>query len=152
MFVTSLLQLTAFFTYSQSWLYPPPVQDRGREVRQFNELGNVTGHEVCCNHLVLNGRPLDYYAFSLESKGKLQLVKGGSETSEAIRIPFTIQLRREGKIIDLTPAGIPTQDLFEIEISKILALGREGDQLIITPVHAIDVKAKRILKLLPPGC
>ena len=40
------------------------------------------------------------------------------------------------------------KELYEVEISKVLAFGQPGDQLIIDPASPEYWKAKRILKLV----
>lgn len=103
-----------------------------------------------CNPLVLNGKPLDYTRFSIMSKGILTVVEGNPESPEAVKIPFTVYLRRDGEIITQGKSD-PGQEVYEIEISEVLSLAKDGDHLLIVPVRESDWKAKRIIKVID-GC
>lgn len=102
------------------------------------------------NPLLLNGKPLEYADFSGASKGVLTVVEGNPESPAATKIPFMIYLRRDGVIIKQGKSDI-NREVFEIEISTVLALAKNGDHLIIAPARKKDCKAKRILRVLG-GC
>ncbi|HZX73694.1 MAG TPA: hypothetical protein VFE57_04685 [Cyclobacteriaceae bacterium] len=134
----------------QAWI---PSYFQAMQVQQNNELkGNTTGgaSEFYCNPLVLNGKFLDYNKFTISSKGTLSVVKGNPNDVKAEKVPFRVMIRREGKLI--TVIDFSGKGLYEVEISKVLASAKAGDQLIIDPVNPKDWKAKRILKLLDTNC
>lgn len=102
------------------------------------------------NPLLLNGKPLEYADFSGASKGMLTVVEGNPESPTTTKIPFMIYLRRDGAIIKQGKSDI-NREVFEIEISEVLALAKNGDHLIIAPARKKDCKAKRILRVVG-GC
>lgn len=130
-------------------------QDRAKEVMQDNEYTS-TGYEqgeFLSNPLMLNGKPLDYGAFNLESKGELTVIKEAAKTGQTTQVPFNMYLRRNGNkvLIPGMERSDPTQ--IKIDISVILRNAKPGDQLVIEPVKKEDGFAKRILKLLGSnGC
>jgi bla regulator protein blaR1 len=108
---------------------------------------NAEGGEtpIYANPILLNGQPLDYSTFSIKSKGTLTLMKGKPTSSEAIKIPFRVYLRRNGVIVYEKKSA---SKLTQIEISEVLALSKAGDQIIINPTEKADYKAKRIINVL----
>ncbi len=108
-----------------------------------NEEGRDT--PIYENPLLLNGQPLDYGTFSIKSKGVLTLMKGKPTSTDAVKIPFRIYLRRNGIVIYEKKSATK---LTQIEISEVLALSKVGDQIIINPTEKVDYKAKRIINVL----
>jgi hypothetical protein len=108
---------------------------------------NAEGGEtpIYANPILLNGQPLDYSTFSIKSKGTLTLMKGKPTSSEAIKIPFRVYLRRNGVIVYEKKSA---SKLTQIEISEVLALSKTGDQIIINPIEKADYKAKRIINVM----
>jgi hypothetical protein len=104
------------------------------------------------NPIMLCGEPLNYNTFNITAKGELALVNGNPEVSEPSKIPFTVQLHRNGSVLKRPELDFLNQELYEIEISEVLAYARHGDHLIINPTRLIDWKAKRIIRLSEPGC
>jgi hypothetical protein len=145
--------LSAFFSYAQSLtsLYSSDHSEKGREVMQDNEFeGSETRQSstIYCNPLLLDGHSLEYGTFTIYTKGELALITGKPESSWSTKIPFFIRLRRGGKIVNNKNMDFLHKQLYEIEISTVLAFSQLGDQLIITPVNKVDWKAKRILKII----
>ena len=135
--------LTSFYTLNSN--------EKAKEVMQNNEFerGEIRPAEnIHCNPLLLDGHSLDYGAFTINSRGVLALITGEPESAGSAKIPFSIQLRRVGKIIEDQSMDFLHRQLYGIEISTVLAFSRPGDQLIITPVNKVDWKAKRILKII----
>lgn len=108
---------------------------------------NDEGREtpIYANPILLNGQPLDYSTFSIKSKGTLTLMKGKPTSSEAVKIPFRVYLRRNGMIVYEKKS---VSKLTQIEISEVLALSKAGDQIIINPTEKADYKAKRIINVM----
>jgi len=111
-----------------------------------SEIGQ--SENIYCNPLLLDGRLLDYGNFTIATRGELELIKGDPASSGSTKIPFFIRLRRDDKIINNKHMDFLDKQLYEIEISTVLAFSKPGDQLIITPVNKVDWKAKRILKII----
>ena len=115
-----------------------------------SELGQ--GENIYCNPILLDGKPLNYNNFSLETKGELSLVSGDPNVTTPVRIPFYLQIRRNGYIVQSFELYFLNQELYEIEISKVLLYARQGDHLIINPTRQQDWKAKRVIKLIDSDC
>lgn len=98
-----------------------------------------------CNSLTLDGNAFNYNGFSLESKGELKLVKGEPKGSKTVEISFYLRLRRNGMLVPLTCG----EDVIysKAEVSTILKVAQNGDELIIEPVNKEDWPAKRIVKI-----
>lgn len=127
--------------------------DRAKAVIQDNEYTS-TGYEqgnFYSNPLMLNGEPLDYNVFNVESKGELTVIKGAAITGKTTQVPFYVYLRRDGNKVSIP--GYERSDISQtkIDISQILRYAKPGDQLVIEPVNKEDGPVKRILKLLG-GC
>jgi len=133
---------------------PMQVQGMVKLVMHDNEFEkNKLGDDenIFANPLQLNGKMLDYNTFTISSKGKLSVVKGNPNDSKAEKILFAIKVRRDGKVINII--DFSGKGLEDIEVSKILATARKGDQLIIDPINKKDWKAKRILNIIAlAGC
>ena len=139
----------ASFTRAQSFRsfnsFPNPncleLQNRNHE---FAYSGQPEGI-FYCNPLMLEGAKLDYFAFGLESKGELKLIKGDAKSDAIVEIPFYLHLRRNGVTVT-HPCGEGV--IFsKVEISAILKVAQDGDELIVEPVNKEDWPAKRIVKI-----
>ena len=94
---------------------------------------------------MLAGVAFDYNAFTLESKGELTLIKGDPKSGKVVEIPFYLNLRRNGMLLT-HPCGEGV--IFsKAEISTILKIAQNGDELIVEPVKKEDWPAKRIIKI-----
>jgi hypothetical protein len=102
-----------------------------------------------CNPLMLEGVAFNYNAFTLKSKGDLKLIKGETKSSKIVEIPFYLHLRRNGMLVP-HPNGEGVI-YSKAEISTILKIARDGDELIVEPVNKEDWPAKRIVKIRD-GC
>jgi hypothetical protein len=149
-----LVGLTVCFSYGQSLTSFNPLKsnEKAKEVMQANEFERgeigLTGDTYYCNPLLLDGKSLDYGNFTINTKGELALLRGALKSSKATKIPFFVHLRRDDKILDDKNMDFLNKEYYEIEISKVLAFSKPGDQLIIDPVNKEDWLAKRILKLI----
>jgi hypothetical protein len=128
--------------------------DRAKKVMQDNEfvIGATSVGNFFANPIRLNGQPLDYNTFSMQSTGELTLVKGAPVSNTTVQIPFYIYLRRNGTIVKLDDEEALQSRHIKIDISTILKFALPNDQLIIEPVNKEDWQAKRILKMLSGGC
>lgn len=142
------------FFYLQDSVKTSYNTNRAKEVMQDNEfvISTAAVGKFFDNPLLLEGKALDYYSFSLKSEGELTLIKGAALTGDTVQIPFYVYLRRNGTIIQLHGEEKLKLKHITIDISKILKSAEPGDQLIIEPVNKEDWQAKRILKLLNGGC
>ena len=85
------------------------------------------GLKFSATPLVLDGKPLDYQSFNLETSGQLTLVVGNPPE----QVPFYVQLRpQDHHIPDLNYLN---RSVYSIEVSNIIANAKGGDLLIITP-------------------
>ena len=116
---------------------------------EYVDRGEAIGN-FYCNPLRLAGSVFDYNTFTLESKGELTLVKGDSKTGKMVEIPFSVYLRREGKLI----AGSCVDGVVytKIEVAAILAYAEKGDELVVEPFNNEDWPAKRIVRIEWRGC
>ncbi|MFC5410255.1 hypothetical protein ACFPMF_13095 [Larkinella bovis] len=114
------------------------------------------------NALRLNGFPLDYGWFSIQSRGKLSIVEGDADENQTARIPIRVYLKRGKTIVTPDRAG-GCQGATEVDLAEIMSLARAGDELVVEPVRKEDAMAKRVIFLklfwfLPnknvkgPGC
>ena len=100
---------------------------------------------------MLNGKPIDYDAFNVQSKGELTVIKGGTITGVTMQVPFNAYLRRDGNKVLIPGKEKSSIGQIKMDISEILQHAKPGDQLVIEPVNKEDGHVKRILKLLD-GC
>jgi hypothetical protein len=160
-FTTTVAKTQNLESYAQMTTIPffralarPPRLTHAQEVMQDNELQcNKIGQDAnfYTNPLQINGLMLDYDTFDLTTKGVLTVVKGNPATKEAQAIPFTISIRRNGKVLKDKNKAFLNKTLYKIDLSEIFPFNEHGDILIINPTRKADWKAKRLLKLLG-GC
>ena len=150
--VISLISLVVVFIISlgfgQDSSPTPQYQDN-----EFERSVVGQTEDVHCNPLLLDGQPLDYEAFNLESTGELTMVIGDPNNPDSQRIPFSVQLRSNGsvgQISDLKNYRVHTVE--SLEVSEILANAKGGDMLIITPSLPQYWKAKRIIMVKNSKC
>jgi hypothetical protein len=149
-----------FFTCctSLSWAQPfrefssfvnPACAEQEKRDNEFAYTGQPNGI-FYCNPLMLGDMAFNYNAFTLESKGELRLTKGESKSGKEVEIPFYLRLRRNGILV--THACSEGVIFSKVEISVILKVAQDGDELIIEPVNKEDWPAKRIVKIGGDGC
>jgi hypothetical protein len=157
--LTLLTVIIGSRTFAQDFLSlnlfsKPQNPDRVKQVTQDNEYAS-TGYELGIfyrNPLMLNGKPLDYNTFNVESKGELTVIKGETVTGKTTQVPFHVYLRRDGYKVLIPGSQGSDKSQIKIDISQILQHAKPGDQLVIEPVNKEDGPAKRILKLLGGNC
>jgi hypothetical protein len=118
---------------------------------EYTNTGYETGNFLS-NPLRLNGKPLDYSDFGMESTGELTVIKEATIHGKTIQVPFYLYLRRNGNKVFIP--GNERSDLtrVKINISEILRFAKHGDQLVIEAVRKEDGAVKRILKIPGRGC
>ena len=124
---------------------------REKEVIQNNEYV-TTGYEkgiFISNPLMLDGKPLEYSEFNIQSKGELTVCKGTAIKGQTTQIPFYVYLRRDGNTVLISPVKT---DQIKIDLADVLKHAKPGDLLVIQAVNKEDGPVKRILKLLGGGC
>ena len=113
-----------------------------------HRLDVTTGEEkrktFSSNPLLLNGLPLNYAWFSIQSRGKLAVVEGNPSESGCNRIPIRVYLRREGQIVNTCQ---PVAGANEVDLADIMHRARHGDELVIEPTRKEDAMAKRVIRL-----
>jgi beta-lactamase regulating signal transducer with metallopeptidase domain len=138
------------------WICPAPQTLPLGTLALFpgNELvpQNGPGRFFHCSPLLIDGRPVDWTRFTVETHGTLTLVHGDPVSAAATRIGFRVSLRRDGKIVDEPKAALLKRALLEADLGKVLAFARPGDQLIVDPVDSSDWRAKRIIDIIERGC
>jgi hypothetical protein len=135
------------------WANPPRLT-HAQEVMQDSELSrNDMGKDAnfSANPLQINGKMLDYNTFDLSTRGMLTVVKGNPNSKEAQAVPFSISIRRKGKILTDKKMAFLNKTFYKIDLSDIFKFSEHGDILIVNPTRTEDWKAKRLLKLLG-GC
>jgi hypothetical protein len=145
----------ASLTWAQSFRRFSPLlnpysycADQGKRNNEFAYSGQPNGF-FYCNPLMLEGVKFDYNAFTLESKGELTVIKEEPKSGKAVEIPFYLYLRRNGMLVT-GPCG-ECVIFTKAEISTILKVAQNGDELIVEPVNKEDWPAKRIVKI-GDGC
>ena len=101
---------------------------------------------IYCNPLLINGKSLNYSAFSLQSSGILNLITGNPDDSSRHKISFKIYLKRNDKILHIGDSS-NEKVRQEIEVAEILKLANAGDELIIEPADKQYQKATRVIYL-----
>jgi hypothetical protein len=127
-----LSMMTIIITYNVSYAHIlTNVKEEGRFMR---------------NPIRLNGGAFDYRSFTLQSRGKLSIVEGDPNDEKAKKIPFTVYLKRNGEMF-FVGQFLVQKDVYEVEISDVLAYAFGGDELILEPTRKEDRKAKQIIPL-----
>jgi hypothetical protein len=119
----------------------PQEENRNNEFAYSGEPDGV----FYCNSLTLDGLAFSYFGFTLESKGELKLIKGDSKSYKTVEIPFYLRLRRNGMPVPLACGDDTIYS--KAEVSIILKVAQDGDELIVEPVNKEDWPAKRIIKI-----
>lgn len=110
--------------------------------------------------VTLNGHPVDYFTFSLHTRGVIGLREANMVTEHQRPIPFRLYLRRKGAIVRQIGSN-ETVDLYAVQLDTIMPFARYGDELVLVPVRQTDQRSKRVIKLnaynpfifgFGPGC
>lgn len=96
--------------------------------------------------VTLNGHPVDYFTFSLHTRGVIGLRESYMVSELQRPIPFKLCLRRNGAIIRQVGSN-ETADVYAVKLDDIMPFARYGDELVLMPVRPTDQRSKRVIKL-----
>jgi hypothetical protein len=96
--------------------------------------------------ILLNGQPFDIQSFTLSSKGILTIVEDSPNQEKIKKVPFKIFLKRNGEMF-FVGQFLVKKDVYEAEISEVLAYAFGGDELILELSGKSENKGKRIIRL-----
>ena len=96
--------------------------------------------------ILLNGRPFDIQSFTLQSRGILTIIESESNDEKVKKVPFKIYLKRNGEMF-FVGQFLVKKDVYEAEISDVLAYAFGGDELILELSGKSENKGKRIIRL-----
>lgn len=100
----------------------------------------------CGNRVTLNGHPLNYDTFAINSRGVLAVVEGNPELPKRRPVPFRVLLRRAGVIVGQWPCG-NADESYAVQLHDFMPLARLGDELVVEPVRETDQQGKRVIKI-----
>ncbi|GAB3264238.1 hypothetical protein GCM10027347_31160 [Larkinella harenae] len=95
---------------------------------------------------MLNGIALDHAFFSINSRGKLAVVKGDPSSPRSVKIPFQVYLKRSGNVIRPSKEHCDWQGV-TVDLGPVMALAAVGDELVIEPLRSEDALARRVIRL-----
>lgn len=110
--------------------------------------------------VTLNGRPVDYFTFSLHTRGSIGLRESNLVSEHQRSVPFRLYLRRKGTIVRQVRSA-ETGDNFAVPLDTVMPFARYGDELVLEPIRSADMRSKRTIRLnslnlfvfsFGPGC
>ena len=107
----------------------------------------TAGPTFHCSPLQLDGRALDWDAFSIESRGTLRVVHGDPRSPAATPIRFRVRLRRDGRIVEDARSRFLNQASETVDLGDIMAVACQTDELVVEPVEERDWRATRVVPL-----
>ena len=129
-FFKAMLMMVAILAFTQIYAHKPSKVD-----------GNSATHSI-----LLNGRPFDIQSFTLQSRGILTIIESESNDEKVKKVPFKIYLKRNGEMF-FVGQFLVKKDVYEAEISDVLAYAFGGDELILELSGKSESKGKRIIRL-----
>ena len=123
----------------------------------------ATSHQTAVLYddpVTLNGHPVDYFTFSLHTRGFIGLRESNMVSEHQRPIPFRLYLQRKGAIVRQIGSN-ESGNVHTVQLDAIMPFARYGDELVLMPVRATDIRSKRVIKLTPynlfvfnfgPGC
>jgi hypothetical protein len=129
-FFKALLMMVAILAFTQIYAHKPTIGE-----------GNAAKHSI-----LLNGQPIDIQSFTLSSKGTLTIVEDNPNQEKAKKVPFKIYLKRNGEMF-FVGQFLVKKDVYEAEISEVLAYAFGGDELILELSGKSENKGKRTIRL-----
>jgi hypothetical protein len=129
-FLKTMLMMVAILAFTQIYAHKPSkVED------------NSVKHSI-----LLNGHPFDIQSFTLSSKGILTIVEDNQNQEKVKKVPFKIYLKRNGEMF-FVGQFLVKKDVYEAEISEVLAYAFGGDELILELSGKSENKGKRTIRL-----
>ena len=83
--------------------------------------------------LAVNGYPLNYDHFALQTRGELKMIEGEPGEGPQKSIPFQVSLRREGVSVGQWSAS-KTGSVYSLPLNELWPAAQVGDQLVVEPV------------------
>jgi len=112
---------------------------------QGNQMGcnKTTPNGNCYSYPVMfDGQILDYADFTMKGRGQLALVTSNPGSANAVKVPFYIYLRRNGKMVTEDKMNFLNKPVSSIDISDVLSFSKAGDVLIVIPAAKPEGKTK----------
>lgn len=97
------------------------------------------------NLLLLNGQPLDYERFWLNSRGVLAVIEGDPRSASHNPVPFRVSLRRAGKVLRQWPAD-SEESAYSVQLDEVWPHAQFGDELVVDPVDGASPQSVRSLE------
>jgi hypothetical protein len=105
-----------------------------------------TNPTVSSSALTLNGTPINYELFGINSQGVLALYQGDVTSSRRWPVPFRLMVTRNGKVIGKWPFG-NDHETYAQPMDEVWPFVRLGDELIVEPSRPADGEARRVIKI-----
>jgi hypothetical protein len=129
-FFKVMLTMVVILAFTQIYAHKPTKRE-----------GESVKHSI-----LLNGYPIDIQSFTLSSKGILTIVEDSPNQEKVKKVPFKIYLKRNGEMF-FVGQFLVKKDVYEAEISEILAYAFGGDELILELSGKSENKGKRTIRL-----
>ncbi len=98
------------------------------------------------NPVTVDDRPVDYNAFSINTRGVLALVEGDLRSANHKQVPFRVSIRRNGKIVRQWPAG-NAKEHYALQLNTMMPFVRFGDELVVEPIGHDGQWRKQIIRV-----
>lgn len=96
--------------------------------------------------VTLNGQPVDYFTFSLHTRGFIGLRESNMVSEQRRPIPFRLYLQRKGAIVRQVGSS-EAGNMHTVQLDAVMPFARYGDELVLIPVRPTDIRSKRVIKL-----
>lgn len=96
--------------------------------------------------VTLNGHPVDYFTFSLHTRGFIGLRESNMVSEHQRPIPFRLYLQRKGAIVRQVGSS-EAGNVHTVQLDAVMPFARYGDELVLMPVRPTDIRSKRVIKL-----
>jgi hypothetical protein len=96
--------------------------------------------------LTLNGTPINYEEFGINSQGVLALYQGNVSSYKRRAVPFRLMVSRGSTVIGQWPRG-NVLETYAQPMDEVWPFVRLGDELIVTPTRPTDGESQRVIKI-----
>lgn len=96
--------------------------------------------------LTLNGTPIDFEKFGINSEGVMALYQGNVTSYRRKAIPFRLMVSRDKKVIWTWPRNNDLETYAQ-PMDEVWPFVRLGDELIVEPSRPTDGEARRVIKI-----